>query len=308
MRKLWTEAYRPKKIQGYVFKDNKQRGQVEAWVADGALPHLLFSGAAGTGKTTLARVLLNELEVDSMDILEMNGSSQNGVEEVRDRITKFATTMGFGGMRYVLLDEADYLSPNAQAALRNVMETFSNNCRFLLTCNYPQKIIPALHSRCQGFHIEKLDITEFTARIATICIAEDVQIDLETLDTYVQATYPDLRKCINLVQQNSVDGVLHKPQESGSGSSDWMLSAIDLFKRAEYKQARELIVNQARPEEYDDVYRFMYRNLALWGKTEQQQDQAVVIIRNGMAKQALCADPEINLSATIIELCLNLSS
>jgi len=249
--------------------------------------------------------LLNELGVDSMDILEMNGSSQNGVDEVRDRITKFATTMGFGGMRYILLDEADYLSPNAQAALRNVMETFSNFCRFILTCNYPHKIIPALHSRCQGFHIEKLDITEFTARIAEICVTEGVDIDLETLDTYVQATYPDLRKCINLVQQNVVDGTLQKPQAGDKSSSDWMLNAIDLFKSGEYKTARELIVGQARPEEYDEVYRFMYRNLDLWGKTQLQQDQAVVIIRDGMAKSSLCADSEINLSATLIELQLN---
>lgn len=308
MHKLWVESYRPKSIQEYVFRDDKQKQQVSGWIKEGALPHLLFSGSAGTGKTTLARVLFNELGVDNLDVLTLNGSSQNGVEEVRDRITKFATTMGFGGMRYVLIDEADYLSPNAQAALRNVMETFSDFCRFVLTCNYPNKIIPALHSRCQGFHIEKLDITEFTARVATICVTEGVDLDLETLDTYVQATYPDLRKCINLVQQNAVGGVLQKPQGTQSNSSDWMLNAIDLFKLGKYKQARELIVNQARPEEYDDVFRFMYRNLPLWGDTDQKQDQAVVIIRNGMAKAPLCADPEINLSATIIELIMNVHS
>ena len=305
MKELWTEKYRPSDINSYVFRDAKQKQQVSGWLADGALPHLLFSGAPGTGKTTLAKVLLNELGINSMDVLEINASNENNVDTIRNKITNFASTMPFGDMKYVLLDEADYITPNGQAALRGVMEMYASSCRFILTCNYPQRIIPALHSRCQGFHIEKLDVTEFTARIAEIAVTEGVAIDLETLDTYVEATYPDLRKCINLVQQNVVDGTLQKPQAGDSSQSDWMLSAIDLFKSGEYKPARELIVSQARPEEYDEVYRFMYRNLDLWGKSQLQQDQAIVIIRDGMAKSSLCADPEINLSATLIELQLN---
>jgi replication factor C small subunit len=288
-----------------VFRDDNQRQQVTGWVSDGALPHLLFSGAPGTGKTTLAKVLLAELEVDSMDILEINASNENNVDTIRNKITNFSSTMPFGDIKYVLLDEADYITPNGQAALRGVMEMYHTSCRFILTCNYPQRIIPALHSRCQGFHIEKLDIQEFTARLATICIEEGVEIDLETLDTYVQASYPDLRKSINLVQQNVVDNVLQRPQAGDQSQSDWMLNAIEMFKAGQYKDARTLICTQARPEEYDDIYKFMYRNLELWGTTAIQQDQAVIIIRNGMAKSSLCADPEINLSATLIELQLN---
>ena len=305
MKELWTEKYRPLTVADYVFRDNNQREQIQGWLASGALPHLLFSGAPGTGKTTLAKVLLNELGVDDMDVLEINASNENNVDTIRNKITNFASTMPFGDIKYVLLDEADYITPNGQAALRGVMEMYHTSCRFILTCNYPQRVIPALHSRCQGFHIEKLDITEFTARVATICVSEGVGVDLETLDTYVQATYPDLRKCINLVQQNVVDGVLQAPQAGDSSTSDWMLTVIELFKQSQYKQARELIVSQARPEEYDDVYKFMYRNLDLWGSTPVQQDQAIVIIRDGMAKSSLCADPEINLSATLIELQLN---
>lgn len=305
MKELWTEKYRPSSIGTYVFRDEGQRQQVSGWVQEGALPHLLFSGAPGTGKTTLAKVLLTELEVDDMDILEINASNENNVDTIRNKITNFSSTMPFGDIKYVLLDEADYITPNGQAALRGVMEMYHTSCRFILTCNYPQRIIPALHSRCQGFHIEKLDINEFTARLAQICIDEGVEVDLDTLDTYVQASYPDLRKSINLVQQNVVDNVLQRPQDGDQAQSDWMLSAIEMFKAGKYKDARTLICSQARPEEYDDIYKFMYRNLDLWGNTEMQQDQAIVIIRNGMAKSSLCADPEINLSATLIELQLN---
>ena len=305
MRDLWVEKYRPNSIDTYVFRDDNQRRQVAGWKDDGALPHLLFSGAPGTGKTTLAKVLLQELDVDSMDILEINASNENSVDTIRSKITNFSSTMPFGDMKYVLLDEADYITPNGQAALRGVMETYHTSCRFILTCNYPQRIIPALHSRCQGFHIEKLDIKEFTARIATICIEEGVEVDLETLDTYVQATYPDLRKSINLTQQNVVDGVLQKPQDGDGNTSDWMLTAIELFKAGKYKEARTMIVSQARPEEYEEVYKFMYRNLNLWGDTEQKQDQAIVIIRNGIAKSVAVADPEINLAATLVELEMN---
>ena len=305
MRDLWVEKYRPNSIDTYVFRDDNQRKQVTGWKEDGALPHLLFSGAPGTGKTTLAKVLLQELDVDNMDILEINASNENSVDTIRSKITNFSSTMPFGDMKYVLLDEADYITPNGQAALRGVMETYHTSCRFILTCNYPQRIIPALHSRCQGFHIEKLDIKEFTARIATICIEEGVEVDLETLDTYVQATYPDLRKSINLTQQNVVDNVLQKPQEGDGNTSDWMLTAIELFKAGKYKEARTMIVSQARPEEYEEVYKFMYRNLNLWGDTEQKQDQAIVIIRNGIAKGVAVADPEINLAATLVELVMN---
>ena len=304
MKELWTEKYRPNNIEDYVFRDDAQKHQIENWVKDGALPHLLSSGAPGTGKTTLAKVLLAELGVMDLDILEINASNENSVDTIRTKITNFSSSLPFGDYKYVLLEEADYITPNGQAALRGVMETYHASCRFILTCNYPNRVIPALHSRCQGFHIEKLDVTEFTARIATIGISEGVDLDLDTLDTYVQANYPDLRKAINAVQQNVVDGVLQRPQAGDQASSDWMLQAVELFKGGQYKPARELIVSQARPEEYDDVYKFLYRNLQLWGDTDAKQEQAIIVIRDGMVKQPMCADPEINLSATLIELTL----
>ena len=204
MKELWVEKYRPKDVDGYVFRDEHQKRQVQQWIKDGTIPHLLFSGNAGIGKTTLAKILLAQLEVNDLDILEINASRTNSVEDVRDKVVNFVQMIPFGGFKVVLLDEADYLSPNAQAALRGVMEEYHTTSRFILTCNYPNRIIPALHSRCQGFHIERIDQTEFTARVAEILIAEEITPDLDVLDTYVKATYPDLRKCINMVQMLSL--------------------------------------------------------------------------------------------------------
>ena len=302
MKDLWVEKYRPSSIETYVFRDDNQRRQVAGWKEDGALPHLLFSGAPGTGKTTLAKVLLQELDVDSMDILEINASNENSVDTIRSKITNFSSTMPFGDMKYVLLDEADYISPNGQAALRGVMETYHASARFILTCNYPNRVIPALHSRCQGFHIEKVDKTEFTARIATVLVAENVELDIETLDTYVRSTYPDLRKCLNLCQMNSTDGKLSNVKGDEGNTSDWRVDAVNLFKAGKITDARKLMCATVRPEEMEDVFRWMYDNLELFSSTPEGQDSAIMAIRTGLVNHSFVADPEINLSATMVEL------
>ena len=228
MKELWVEKYRPKSIDGYVFRDAHQRKQVETWIKDKSIPHLLLSGSAGIGKTTLAKILVHELGIEDYDVLEINASRTNSVDDVRDKITNFVQMIPFGPFKVVLLDEADYLSPNAQAALRGVMEEYHATSRFILTCNYPNRIIPALHSRCQGFHVERTDQTEFTARAATILVEENVEFDLDTLDAYVKVTYPDLRKCIQLLQQNAHDGQLVPPNKGDAGEADWKLSLIHI--------------------------------------------------------------------------------
>ena len=303
MKELWVEKYRPKSVSDYVFRDEKQKKQVKSWVDSGAIPHLLFSGAAGTGKTTLAKVLLKELDVDDGDVMMINASNENNVDTMRTKINGFASSLPFSGdFKYVLLDEADYLSPNAQAILRNMMETYSTTCRFILTCNYPNKVIPAIHSRCQGYHIEKLDTEEFTARVATILISEGTDLDLETLDIYVRSTYPDLRKCINMVQQNVVDNKLQSPGEGESGESDWILEYVALFQLGKISEARKLIVEKARAEEYEGVFRKLYENLDWFGEDDKTKGRALICIRDGLVNHALVADPEINLSATLLEL------
>ena len=301
MKELWVEKYRPNTIDGYVFKDNHQREQVASWIQEKTIPHLLFSGNAGIGKTTLAKILFNELDVNPLDILEINASRTNSVEDVRTKILNFIQTYPFGDFKVVLLDEADYLSPNAQAALRGVMEEYHSTARFVLTCNYPNKIIPALHSRCQGFHIEKVDETEFTARVATILMEENVDFDLDTLDTFVKSTYPDLRKCINTVQMNSLSGLLTAPTKDAVTSIDYRFEMVKLFKEGKIRDARKLVCGQARPEEMEDIYRWLYENIELFGD-EATQEKAILIIKQGLVDHTLVIDPEINLAATLIRL------
>jgi replication factor C small subunit len=301
MKKLWVESYRPKTVKEYVFRDDHQKRQVATWIKDCSIPHLLLSGSAGIGKTTMAKVLINELGIESYDVLELNASRTNSVDDVRDKITNFVQMIPFGPFKVVLLDEADYLSPNAQAALRGVMEEYHATARFILTCNYPNKIIPAIHSRCQGFHIEKIDMTEFTARVATILVEENVEFDLDTLDSYVRATYPDLRKCINLVQQNVHDLKLAAPNTGDAGEADWKFDMVDLFKAGKIRDARKLLCGKVRAEEMVDIYRWMYDNLEMFGD-DSKQDRAIVIIKQGLVDHTLVADPEINLAATLVKL------
>jgi DNA polymerase III delta prime subunit len=303
MNELWIEKYRPKTIDGYVFVDDNQRQQVEAWIRDKSIPNLLFSGSPGTGKTTLGKMLINELGVDEYDVLYANGSKEGRKIEWVDKLISFCQTMPYGNFKVVFIDEADYLNPNSvQPAMRNLMEDYSHSVRFILTCNYPNKIIPPLHSRLQQLHILKTDHTEFTARAATVLVTENIEFDIDTLDSYVRATYPDLRKCLQLLQQNSQAGVLNAPNTTDKSVGDWKLDCVQLFKAGKIREARTLICQQSTPEETEDVFRWMYDNLDLWTTDVERQDQAIIIIRNGMANMPMVADQEINLSATLCEL------
>jgi len=301
---LWVEKYRPNTVEDYVFVDSRQREQVVGWIKDESIPHLLLSGDPGTGKTTLAKVLIHELGINEYDVLEINASRENSVDIVRDRIVGFVQTMPFGKFKVVLLDEADYLTPAGQAALRNDMEAYHMTARFILTCNYGHRIIPALKSRCHEVHISKTDKTEFTARAATVLVNENVEFDLDILDTYVGATYPDLRKCLNQLQVNSSTGKLLPPLSASNSEDGLLVEATQLFKSGKILEGRQQLMQylSLNPARVEDIYRWMYNNLDLWGKTNEKRDASIIIIRNGLANLSLVGIPEINLAATMVEL------
>lgn len=301
MKELWVDKYRPKTLSEYVFKDGFQKTQIESWIKDGTIPHLLLSGSPGIGKTTLAKILMNELEITDLDIMEINASRERGIDEVRERVTNFISMIPFGPFKVVLMDEADRLTPQAQDAMKGVIEEYSAHARFIFTCNSPNKIVPALHSRFQQMHFSSVDQTEFTARAATILVEEGIEFDLDTLDTYVKVTYPDLRKCTNLLQQHCINGTLLNPNSEDSGMTDYKVEMVALFKAGKIQEARKLLCGKARPDEMEDIFRWLYNNLELFGD-QTKQDKAVLIIKQGLVDHTLIIDPEINLAATLIKL------
>lgn len=304
---LWVEKYRPKTIKDYVFKNEQTKQQVSEWVANPegkniSFPHLLFSGSPGVGKTTLAKMLINELGINRFDVLELNGSRETGVDNLREKVIGFCSTFPNGDYKVVLIDEADYLSQNAQACLRNEMERFSDSVRFILTCNLPHKIIGALHSRMQNFHFDALDMESFINRIIEILSLEQVEFDPDDLDLFINNSYPDLRKCINLLDQHTQNGKLTPLHEGVATNLNYMEDAVGLFKARQFTAARKLIVSNADINDYEEIYRFLYRNLHLFSDTENGQGTAVVLIAKGLRNHAISADAEINLASCLVEL------
>lgn len=307
---LWVDQYIPDNLDEYVWRDTAMRTKFEEFISVGAMPHLMLAGRSGLGKTSLLKLMLRLLGVPDGDILFIKASSVRGIDEVQTKIMGFVQTYpmieNLHGIKYILLDEADMLSHASQKFLRSEMESYSSTARFLLTCNYPQKIEPAILSRCQKFYFEALDMENFIVRVCGILDSEKVTYDLDHLVEYVEASYPDLRDCIGTVQLNTSGGQLNAKPKVDKKSQDWLFDAVDLFRRHQHTSARKLIVAQAVVEEYPEVFRFLYDNLEIFGETQDQMDDALVIIRDGLYKHNFVADPEINLSATICE-CVRLN-
>lgn len=302
MKTLWVEKYRPKKVSDYVWKDQKQKQIIEQWIADKNIPHILLSGIAGTGKSSCISVLIHELGIEENDVYQINASEETSVDVVRTKIMNFASTIPFGDFKICVLEEADALSKSAQKSLKRIIEDYSDNCRFIFTTNEPHRIDSALHSRLQQFHFEAIDEEGFIARMMYILDDNNISYDPDTLIAYVKGSYPDLRKAIGLLEQNSHGGTLLAPSADNTSSIDYMVKVVDLLQKGKIYEAREVLTKEATPEEYIEVYRFLYRNLSFWGKDAEKQDQALVVIRDGLYKDALVADREINLAATLAQL------
>jgi replication factor C small subunit len=300
---IWAEKYRPKSLSQYVWRDQKQRQIVENWIKERTLPmSLILSGSAGVGKSGLINVILHELNLENGDVLYINASEETSVEVVRNKILGFASTIPFGDFKVCVLEEADALSKSAQNSLKRVFEDYSDNCRFIITTNNPHKIDPALHSRSQGFHIESLDDEAFLLKMAEILSDNNVDFDPDTLILYMKATYPDLRKAINAIQQNTIAEQLVSPDKDSSAKLDYMVKITDLFSKGKIQDGRKTLIAEASSEDYIEIFRYLYRNLDFWGNNDDQKDEALIIIRNGMVNDSLVADREINMAATLAQL------
>lgn len=303
IKKLWVEEYRPKTVDEYVFQDENQRSKVKQWLKEGSIPHLLFSGVQGSGKTALARILINALNVDDIDLLTINASDKTGVDDVRDLITSFAETMPMGKLKVVHLEEFDRMSHAAQSALRVIIEDGSDTCRFICTCNYENKIIPAIKSRMQVMHFKAPDEEHVLIKMIEMLDAEQVEFDPEVVFTYIKEAYPDLRKVINNLALNTVGGKLLSPKESGA-DSDYRFKVLDLLAAGDFEAVYELALKQVPTEEVEGLYEYLWQNLKLLPacKDKTVYQKAVLVIADGLRAHAVTAFPHVTFQATCIKL------
>lgn len=303
LSRLWCEKYRPTSLNEYVFQDTKQKKVLMGYIEQGSIPHLLLSGVQGSGKTTLSRLLVDKLNIDESDVLVINGSDENNAETVRDKIKSFVTTFAVGEFKVVRIEEFDYFTLNGQAILRGLMEDYEEVARFILTCNYENKIMPAIRSRCTQFRFKAMDKDDVAEYVAKILLSETIKFDIDTLDAYVSVGYPDIRKIVNMVQQYSIDGTLeHYQTENESG--DYKFQLLEMMKLDQWDSIRSLLCENVVAEEWEEVYKFIYENLNKCPKFSipMKWEEGIVIIADHLHKNAMYADPEINAAAMFIRL------
>jgi replication factor C small subunit len=296
---LWVEKYRPSALDEYI--GNEQlKAKVGKFIASGDVPHLLFSGPAGTGKTTLAKIIVNNIDCD---VLYVNASDENSVDTVRNKIKGFASSMGFKPYKIVILDEADYISPNAQAALRNLMETFSQTTRFILTCNYVERMIDPIVSRTQQFRIVPPSKADVGKHVINLLNQENVTFDMKDVKVLIDAYYPDIRKVINECQLHTTNNELEVNQKELC-QSDYKLKILQLLsdkgdKKKRFQEIRQTLAD-ARIRDFTDFYKLLYDNVQDYAPNNISQ--TIVAIADGQYKDALVVDKEINMMATIINI------
>ena len=292
--KLWVERYRPTTVKDYIFKDVTFREFIYQCISDKTFPHLLFTGSPGTGKTTIANVLISECGVLPEDVLEANASDDNSIDYVRNVIKPFVTTSPLGEFKVVLLEEADRLTIDAQGALKVIMEEYADNARFIFTTNRDYKITPALKSRMQEFAFYSADTNDIAEYIAMILIAENIKFTIELVDDYISIGYPDIRKIVQLVAQNSKSGVL-KPSKDTT-SPDYTAQMLELIIQGRWTAIRDLLCGNMTNDEWESIYTFMYKNIHKCPKFAKEGvlwDDAIVIINDYLYKHSFVADPEI---------------
>ena len=295
---LWVEKYRPTTLDTYIGNEHL-KSKVSVYLESGDLPHLLLYGKAGTGKTTLAKLLVNNIECDYMYI---NASDENSVDTVRNKVRGFASTMGFKDYKIIILDECDYITPNAQAALRNLMETFSKHCRFILTCNFVERIIAPIQSRCQSFQVIPPSKKEVALHIHNILKEEGIASKMDDVAGLVNAGYPDIRRVINSTQRQVVDGMLVVDKQS-LVESDYKMKLMEIIKtqnkKDAFKSVRKLLAD-SQVTDFAELYKLMYDEVDSYGTGHIAE--CILIIAKYQLSDSQVVDKEINAMAMIIEL------
>ena len=295
---LWVERYRPTEINTYIGNDHL-KSKIDIYLESGDLPHLLLHGKAGTGKTTLAKLLVKNIDCD---YLYINASDENGVDGIRFKVKNFASTVGFKDMKVIILDECDYITPNAQAALRDVMETFSKHCRFILTCNFVERIIDPIQSRCQSFQIIPPSKGEVAKHIHEILLSENVISEMDDLKVLIDSGYPDIRRILNSAQRNVVKGKL-KLDKTSILQNDYKLKLLKILetqnKKDAFKNIRKLLLDN-KITDFADLFRLLYDEVDGYGKGHVAE--CILVISRYMLSDGQVVDKEINAMAMLIEL------
>ncbi len=296
---LWVEKYRPNSLDTYIGNEYLKE-RITNYLSENDIPHLLFYGRAGTGKTTLAKLIANNMECDYMII---NASDENNVETVRNKIRGFASTVGFKDSKVMILDEADYLTPSAQSILRNLMETFSKHCRFILTCNYVEKVIDPIQSRCQTFEVVPPSKKEIAIHVSQILQNEGIEFDVKDIVPIIDSSYPDIRRIINTCQMSSSKGKL-KVDKKEILDSDFRLKVVEVLKsdnlpRNKYKEIRQIVAN-SRAQDFTEAYSILYQKVDEYAPKDTSS--AILTISEGQYKDSMVIDKEIQFMYTIIKL------